>query len=91
MVRSAGVFSGAGVVMMGTVGVTMLHPCRLGDPELPSPPKVVLPSSKESSKAVCQDGDPLCNIPMNTALESSSLGERLRRPKRSTVNSKLPK
>jgi hypothetical protein len=71
MVRSAGVFSSGGVVVMGTVGVTMLHPWGPGDPELPPSPEVVLLPSKDSSRMVCKDGDPLCIIPMNTAPELS--------------------
>jgi hypothetical protein len=44
-----------------------------------------------SSRMVCKDGDPLCTIPMNTAPEPLSSEEKLRLPKRSTMNSKLPK
>jgi hypothetical protein len=74
-VRSTEVLSDAGVVVMGTLGVTMLHPQGLGDPKLPPSPEEVPLSSKESSRAVCNDGDPLCTIPTNKAPESPSLGE----------------
>jgi hypothetical protein len=40
---------------------------------------------------VRSDGDPLWVIPMKTAPESLPLGERLKRLKQSTMNSKLPK
>jgi hypothetical protein len=91
MVWSAGVFSGNGVVVMRTVGVTTLHPQDPGDPELPLSPEAVPPSLVESSGAVCEDGDPVCTIPTKMALESRSLGERLRRPRQLAVNSRLPK
>jgi hypothetical protein len=71
MVRNTGVFSSSGVVMMGTVGVTMLHPRGSGNPELPPLPEAVLPLSEVSSRTVCKDSDPLCTISMNTAPESS--------------------
>jgi hypothetical protein len=82
VVWRAGEFSGTGVVVMGSVGVTMLHPRRPGDPELPPPPvpKVALSSLEDASRVVYKDGDLLCTIPTNTALESYSWGERLRRP-----------
>jgi hypothetical protein len=66
------VFSGAGVAVMGSVGVTTLHPPGSGDPELPQVPEVALSSSKDSSRVVCRYGDPLCTIPTNMALESDS-------------------
>jgi hypothetical protein len=51
-----------------------------------------VPSSSEvSSRAVCRDGVSLCTIPMNMMLESHSRGERFRWPRRSAVNSRLPK
>jgi hypothetical protein len=62
------VFFGAGVVVMGIVGDTTLRPRGPGDPELPPVPKAVPPSSKESSKAVCKDSDPLCTIPTKMSL-----------------------
>jgi hypothetical protein len=62
MVRSAG------VVVIGTLGVTTLHPWALGEPELTPLPKAVPPSLEESLMAVCKDGEPLCTIPMNKAL-----------------------
>jgi hypothetical protein len=76
---------------MGIVGVTTLHPEGPGDPELPTAPEVAPPSLDESSRAVCKDGDPLCTIPTKMVPESPSTGERLRRPRRSAVNSRLPK
>jgi hypothetical protein len=39
MVKSVGVFFGAGVVMMGTIGVTTLQPWGLVDLELPLHPR----------------------------------------------------
>jgi hypothetical protein len=91
MVWSAIVFSNAGVVVMGTNRVSTLHPQGPGDLELPPAPEAAPPSLEESSRVVCKDGDPLCTIPMKIAPESLSLGERLRRPRWSMVNSKLPK
>jgi hypothetical protein len=85
------VFSGNGVVVMGTVMVTMFHPRGLRDLELPPLPEVVLPYSEDSLRTVCKYGDPLCIIPMNTAHDSSPSGKRLRRSKRLVVNSRLPK
>jgi hypothetical protein len=76
---------------MGSVGVTTLHPRGLGDPELPLVPETALSSSEDSSRVVCKDGDPLCTIPMNTTLEFHSWGEKLKRPRWSAVNYRLPK
>jgi hypothetical protein len=91
MVRSTGVLSDDGVVAMGTIGVTTLHPRGPGRPELPPPPEAVSPLLYDSSRMMCRDGDPLCTIPMNTMPESFPSGERLGLPKRSTVNFKLSK
>jgi hypothetical protein len=44
MVRGVGVPSGGGVVVIGTVGVTILHPLEMGKSELPPPLEVVSPS-----------------------------------------------
>jgi hypothetical protein len=52
MVMSASVFSIASVVVMGTIGVTMLHPWGPGDLELPPVPEVALASSDESLRAL---------------------------------------
>jgi hypothetical protein len=90
MVRWARVFSGADVAVMGRIEVTTLHPRGSGNPELPFAPKVTLPTSEESLRVVCKDGDPLCNIPMKMVPESPSSREKLRRPRRSAVNSRLP-
>jgi hypothetical protein len=68
MVKSTKVFSGAGVVGMGTIRITTLHSLGPGDPELPLAPKAVPPSSEEFSRAVCKDGNPLCTMPMKMAL-----------------------
>jgi hypothetical protein len=57
MVKSAEVFSNTVVVIMRTVRITMLHPQGLEDLKLPPSPEVVPPSSEESSRAVCKDGD----------------------------------
>jgi hypothetical protein len=85
------VFSGAGVAVMGSIGVTTLHPQGPRDPDLPLAPKAVPPSSEGTLRAVCRDGDLLCAIPMNMVLESHSRGERVRQPMRSGVNSRLSK
>jgi hypothetical protein len=71
MVKSAKVFSSGGVVVMGIVGVTTLHPRGPGNPELTPPTEIVSPSSEHSSRTVCTNGDPLCTIPMNTTLSHS--------------------
>jgi hypothetical protein len=91
MVRSVKVFSDGGVVAMGIVGVTTLHPRGPRNLELTPLPKAASPASEDSLKMVCKDGDPLCTIPMNMVPESSPSGQRLRLPKRLAVNSKLPK
>jgi hypothetical protein len=44
----------------------------LGDPELPPVPEATLSLSEDSSRAVHRDGDLLCTIPTNMALESHS-------------------
>jgi hypothetical protein len=59
MVRDAGVPSGSSVVVMGTVGVTTLHPWGTGKMLLPPLAEAVLPSLEDSSRMVCRDGDPL--------------------------------
>jgi hypothetical protein len=71
MVRSAGVFSGGGVVMMGTIRVTTLHLQGLGDLGLPPSPEAASPSSEDSSRTVYKDGDLLCIIPTNMVPKSS--------------------
>jgi hypothetical protein len=74
---------------MSSVVVTTLHAQGPKNSELPSLPEVLSPSLEDSSRTVHKEGDPLCTIPMNMAHESSSLGERLRLPKWSAVNSKF--
>jgi hypothetical protein len=91
IVRNVEVFSYGGVVRMGTVEVTTLHPRGSGSLELPHPLEQVSPLSEDSLRTVCKDGDPLCTIPMNTTSESFPSGEKLMWPKWSMVNSKLPK
>jgi hypothetical protein len=59
MVRGTGVSSSGGVVTMGTVRVTTLHPREMGRPKLPPLLEAVSPSSVDSSRMVCSDGDPL--------------------------------
>jgi hypothetical protein len=59
MVRCIGVPSGGGVVVMGTIGVTTLHPQETGNLEFSPPLEVVSPSSADSSRKVCSDGDQL--------------------------------
>jgi hypothetical protein len=70
MVRSAGVFFGGGVVVMGTIRFTMLHPQGPENLKLPPPLEAASPSSEDSSRTVCKDGGPLCTIPTNTTSES---------------------
>jgi hypothetical protein len=91
IVWRVGVFSRAGVAMMGLVEVTTLHPRGSGDPVLPPVLEAAPPSLDDSSRAVCRQRDPLWTIPMNMAPESHSWGERFRLPMRSVVNSMLPK
>jgi hypothetical protein len=57
MVRDTEVSSHGGVVVMGTDGVTMLHPQEMGKSELPPPLEVVSPSLTDSSRIVCRDSD----------------------------------
>jgi hypothetical protein len=91
MIRGTGVPSGGGVVVMGTIGVTILHPREIGKLELPPLLEVVSPSLVDSSRMVSSDDGPLGTIPINTSLESLPSRERIRLPKRSVMNSKLPK
>jgi hypothetical protein len=91
IVWRVGVFSRAGVAMMGSVEVTTLHPRGSGDLVLPLVLEVGPPSLDDSSRAVCRQRDPLWTIPMKMAPESHSWGERLSLPMRSVVNSMLPK
>jgi hypothetical protein len=78
-------------------GVTWSHhvaPSGVRESRAPPPPLsplVALSSSEDSLRAVCRDGDPSYTIPMKMELESHSWGEILRWPRRSTVNSRLPK
>jgi hypothetical protein len=82
---------GDSVVAMGIVVVTTLYPRRTGNLRPPPPAEVVSPLSEDSSRMVHKDDDPLCSIPTNMASESFPLRERLGLPKRSMMNSKLPK
>jgi hypothetical protein len=68
------VFSGAGVMVMGSVGVTTLHPQRPGDLVSPWPPvPEVAPSSfEDSSRAVRREGDSLWTNPTNMMPEFHS-------------------
>jgi hypothetical protein len=52
MVRCVEVSSSGGVVVMGIVRVTTLHPHEMGKSELPSPLEAM-----SSSRMVCSDGD----------------------------------
>jgi hypothetical protein len=52
MVWRAGVFSGASIVVMRSVWVTMLHPQGPRDPELALAPKAALSLSEDSSRVV---------------------------------------
>jgi hypothetical protein len=70
MVAGVRVPSDGGVVVMGTIVVTKLHPQEMGKSELPPPLEVMSSSSLDSSRIICNDGDLLFTIPMNTAPES---------------------
>jgi hypothetical protein len=63
MVRGIEVPSGGGMVMMGIVGVTTLHPRDMGKSELPPLLEVMSPSSVDSLRIVCSDGNPLRPFP----------------------------
>jgi hypothetical protein len=58
--------------MMGLVRVTTLHPWGAGNPELAPVPEVAPSSLEDSSWAVCKDGDTMCTIPTNMAVEFHS-------------------
>jgi hypothetical protein len=47
-------------------------PSRAGGSRAPPALEVVPPSSEESLRVVCRDGDPLCTIPTKMAVESHS-------------------
>jgi hypothetical protein len=55
MVRGVGVPSGGGVVVIGTVGVTILHPLEMGKSELPPSARGCHPLSVDSSRILCSD------------------------------------
>jgi hypothetical protein len=61
MVRGTGVPSGGGVVVMGIVRITTLHPREMTKPELPPPPRLEVVSSSlvDSSRKACSDIDPI--------------------------------
>jgi hypothetical protein len=59
MARGVRVLSDGAGVVMGADDVTTLHSREMGRPELLPPLEVVSPSSMESSRIVCSDGDPL--------------------------------
>jgi hypothetical protein len=66
----ARVFSEVGMMVMGSVRVTMLHPQGPEDPELPSAPEAAPPSLEDFKRVVHREGDPLWTIPMNMTHES---------------------
>jgi hypothetical protein len=69
-------------------------PCLLGEGRMkpPSPLEVMWNSTAESHiMAHSGDGGPLRVEPMTVPSELSLLGERLRPPKYSVMNSRLPK
>jgi hypothetical protein len=76
-------------------GVSCSHhtaPSGAGGSRAPPPvPEAALSSSEDSSRAVHKEGDLMWTIPTNMAHEFHSWGERLRWPRRSAVNSGLPK
>jgi hypothetical protein len=60
MVRGTGVPSCGGVVVMGIVRITTLHPREMTKPELPPPRLEVVSSSLvDSSRKACSDIDPI--------------------------------
>jgi hypothetical protein len=67
-----GVFFGTGVAATGSIGVTTLHNRGPGYLELPPTAEAAPSSLEDSMRAVCKDGDLLCTILMNMALESHS-------------------
>jgi hypothetical protein len=68
------VLSGTGVVTMGSIEVTMLHPQGPGDPKLPPAPDVASSSSEDSPRVVRREDNQLWTIPMNMVPESHSWG-----------------
>jgi hypothetical protein len=56
-------------------------PSRARESRAPPSPEAMSPSSKDSSRMVCKDGDPLCTIPTIMVPKSFTLGEspRLRK------------
>jgi hypothetical protein len=80
------------MVVVGAGGAPVS--CLLGDGRLdpPSPPEVVWNSSvRFPIMAHSGDGGSLWVEPMNGASKPSLLGERLRSPKQSAMNSRLTK
>jgi hypothetical protein len=88
----AGAFSSQDVVVMGAGRALVLWLLGVGRPEPPSTLKDVWNSSVVSPiMAYRGDGGSLQVEPMKAASKSSILGERLRPPKQSVMNSTLPK
>jgi hypothetical protein len=83
---------GHDMVVVGAGEAPMLRLQGEGRSILPSPSEAVWNSSAESPIMACSgDGGPLWAQPMSMASEASPMGERLRSPKRSAINSRLPK
>jgi hypothetical protein len=80
------------MVLVGLGEAPESHLLGVGRSILPSPSDVVWNSSAESPiMAHSGDDSPPRAEPMMMAYESSPMGERLRPPKQSVMNSRLPK
>jgi hypothetical protein len=92
MASAVGVVSGHGMVVAGAVEAPALCLQGKGRLILPSPFEAMWNSLTESSVMDHSgNGVPLRVEPMTAAPEPSLMGERLRPPKRSALNSRLPK
>jgi hypothetical protein len=82
---------GHGVVAVGAGGALVLFLQEVGWTKLPSLLEAMWNSSVESSIMARNNGDPLWVVPMKTMPKSLPLGERLKLPNQSAMNSRLPK
>jgi hypothetical protein len=56
---------------MGVADITLLHALRRRELELSPSLETESSSLGDSSRMACSGGDPLCVMPLNTALESA--------------------